>query len=242
MDYDAIFDRHDRIALQVSGGKDSLACLYLLRRYWPRLVVYWTNTGDPFPETVEIMRRVRTEVPRFVEIAGNQPGVVAQFGLPSDIVPASHTYIGLAATGNSGSLIQDRYSCCARVFMQPMHERMRDDNVTLIIRGQRADDALKAPIRSGHIEDGIEYLFPIEDWAATDVLDYLRDNALPVPRFYQMLGAAPDCMTCSAYWEHGVTGYLKQYHPQAYETVQVRMDAIRDAVTDSIVNFNRESQ
>lgn len=240
MDFDAILGRHQRIALQLSGGKDSLACLYLLRRYWDRLTVYWCNTGDPFPETVEIIEQVRREVPRFVEIVGRQPEVVEQFGLPSDIVPASHTPIGLLGSGKPGPLIQDRYSCCYRVFMYPMHRRMLDDGITLIIRGQRADDALKAPVQSGHVEDGIEYLFPVENWTAAGVIDYLRTNGRPVPRFYQMLDSAPDCVTCSAYWEHGISAYLKQHHPQAHQVVQLRLDSIKTAVSDSIASFNRE--
>jgi phosphoadenosine phosphosulfate reductase len=232
--------RHERIALQLSGGRDSLACLYLLRPFWDRLTVYWFNTGDPFPETEQAMELVRAEVPHFVEIDGHQPDVVAQYGIPSDIVPASRTPIGIAGSGGPGPMIQDRYACCARVFMVPMHERMRADGITLIIRGQRADDRLKAPICSGHVEDGVEYLFPIEEWSVADVMDYLRKNRLPVPRFYQMMDSAPDCMTCSAYWENGVSAYLKQYHPSAYAIVQQRLDMINEAVREHIAAFNIE--
>lgn len=240
MDFSSILPRHNRIALQLSGGRDSLACLYLLRPWWHLLTVYWCNTGDAFPETVEIMDFVRQEVPYFVEIDGKQPGIVAQYGIPSDIVPASHTPIGLAGSGKQGPLIQDRYSCCFRVFMHPMAERMIADGVTLVIRGQRADDKLKAPIRSGHVENGIEYLFPIEDWDAQQVMTYLREQGAPIPRFYLTLDGAPDCMTCSAYWEHGVSAYLKQHHPSAHVEVQARLDFIKEAVADSIANFNNE--
>jgi 3'-phosphoadenosine 5'-phosphosulfate sulfotransferase (PAPS reductase)/FAD synthetase len=234
------FDRHQKIALQLSGGRDSLAALYLLRPYWDRLTVYWTNTGDPFPENLAILREVCAAVPHFVEIAGDQPGVVAQYGLPSDIVPASHTPVGKAGSGHTAPLIQDRYSCCARVFMLPMHQRMLDDGITLIIRGQKQADALKGPIRSGDVVDGIEYWFPIEDWSNRQVMDYLRAQGAPVPRFYEVLDGAPDCMTCSAYWEHGVAAYLKRYHYDAYQEVQRRLNTIRDAITPSIGHFNQE--
>lgn len=237
---DDIFDRHQRIGLQLSGGKDSLATAYLLRPYWPRLTFYWVNTGDTFPETREAIERVRAEVPNFVEIDGRQSMVLAQFGIPSDIVPASHTFDGLMVSGKPGPLIQDRYSCCVRTIMRPMAERMAQDGITLVIRGQRLDDKLKAPIRSGHVENGIEYLFPIEDWSADEVLDYLRAEQIPVPRFYTMLDHAPDCMTCSGWWEEGVAKYLKVYHPDAYGIVQQRLDAINTAVSEHIAAFNIE--
>lgn len=232
--------RHERIALQVSGGRDSLACLYLLRPYWDRLTVYWCNTGDAFPETVEIMSQVRALVPHFVEIEGRQPDVVAGYGIPSDIVPASHTPIGIVGGDSAGPLIQDRYSCCSRVFMIPMHERMVADGVTLVIRGQKAADRLKAPVRSGHVDLGIEYLFPIEDWDTVQVMAYLAEQDAPIPRFYEMMEGAPDCMTCSAYWEMGAAKYLKRYHPVHFAKVQRRLDFIHEAVRPSIAAFNDE--
>lgn len=240
MNFDAIFARHERIALEVSGGRDSLACLYLLRPYWDRLTVYWLNTGAPFPETVEVMARVRAEVPHFVEIDGQQPFIIEQFGMPSDLIPTSRTPFGLLATGSTARPLQDRNDCCARVIMMPMHQRVLGDGCTLIIRGQRAEDTHKAPFRSGYVENGIEFLFPIEYWTAADVRAYLLGNSLPYPRFYETLSGAPDCMTCSAWWEHGVAKYLKQHHPEAHAEVQRRLDSINAAVVEHIAAFNNE--
>lgn len=225
--------------MQLSGGRDSIACLYLMRPFWDRLTVYWCNTGAAFPETVALVDQVRAMVPHFVEILGDQPGTVARYGIPSDIVPASHTPIGIMASGG-GQLIQDRYSCCANVIMVPLHARMVQDGITLVVRGQKNADSLKAPIRSGAVDLGIEYLFPIEDWTARQVMDYLRAEGAPIPRFYEMLDGAPDCMTCSAYWETGAAAYLKRYHRPHYEEVQARLDFINQAVGNSIANFNKE--
>ena len=233
-------ERHERIALQFSGGKDSLACLYLMRPYWDRLTVYWLNTGNAYPETVQLAAEVRAMVPNFVEIEGRQPATVAEFGLPSDIVPASRTPAGLTVSASTEPAIQDRYSCCLRSIMLPLHERMLADGVTLIIRGQRSDDTLKAPIRSGSVENGIEFLFPIEEWSQQQVMRYLREQNAPVPRFYEVLDDAPDCMTCSAWWEKGEARYLKRYHYTEYQEVQRRLDVINKAVSGHIAHFNKE--
>lgn len=235
-----IIDRHQNIALQLSGGKDSLACLWLMQPHWDRLTVYWCNSGDPFLETVDLMKTVRELVPRFVEIEGQQPAVIEAFGIPSDILPASRTPMGISGSGSSETPMQDRYSCCLRSVMMPMHQRMIDDGITLIIRGQKNADRLKGPLRSGQTDGGIEYLFPIEDWSDDQVLKFLREQGVPVPRFYEVLNTAPDCMSCSGYWEEGVSKYLKRYHHRQYEEVQRRLHVIRDAVSDHIAHFNVE--
>lgn len=238
-DINAILARHERIALQVSGGRDSIACLTLLKPHWDRLTVYWLNTGAAYPETVALMDKIAAQVPRFVRIEGRQPQVIEQFGLPTDILPANATPMGIAGSGQ-GVPMQDRYSCCLRSIMLPLHERMVADGITLIIRGQKNADRLKSTLRSGQVENGIEYLFPIEDWDARQVMRFLQDQGAPIPRFYEMLNAAPDCMTCSAWWEEGAARYLRRYHYPQYLENQKRLDIINQAVGEHIAAFNKE--
>lgn len=47
---ESLIGRHDKIALQLSVGKDSLACYQLFKPYLNQIVVYWLNTGDAFPK------------------------------------------------------------------------------------------------------------------------------------------------------------------------------------------------
>ena len=234
-----VLDRHKRIALQLSGGKDSLACLYLLRPYLDRITVYWLNPGRTFPETVKTIETVREFIPHFVEIKGDVDAVHRQFGIPSDIVPSTATMFGAMMRGQE-YIIQDRYSCCFVTKMAPLHNRMIEDGITLIIRGQRKDDESKSPLQSGSTDNGIEYLFPIETWTAKQVMDFLNAKLATIPRFYEMLDEAPDCMTCSAWWEKGAAKYLKRYHYPAYLDLQGRLDAINRAVSEHIIHFNKE--
>ena len=48
-----------KTALQFSGGKDSLACIHLMRSHWDTLTVYHVDTGDLLPEVREIVDRRR---------------------------------------------------------------------------------------------------------------------------------------------------------------------------------------
>lgn len=232
---------HERIAMQVSGGRDSLACFYLLKEedLLDRVTVYWVNTGAAFPETLAIMAQVREMAPHFVEIAGNQPQVIAQFGMPTDILPRSCTPIGLMC-GQSEVHMQDSYSCCGRVIMQPMHEKMLADGVTLIIRGQRDDDSHKAPVKSGDWELGIQYLFPIEHWTDGNVDHWLEKVGAPRNRCYDYMKSAPDCMTCSGWWSENRAPFLKACHPEAHDEYQRRLDLIRDGNENLIRLFNIE--
>ena len=232
-------ERHERIALQFSGGRDSLACLYLLRPHWDRLTVYWCDMGASYPETMVQMQSIRDMVPNFAVIEGQQPDVIKEFGIPSDLVPVSATPFG-RMFASTVPLMQDRYSCCTRSKMIPTHQRMLDDGITLIIRGQKQTDKLRPPVRSGESHDGIEYLFPIENWDAKQVMQFLRDEEAPIPRFYEMLESMPDCMDCSAYWEDGASKYLRRYHHAQFLENQKRLDIINKAVGEHIAAFNQE--
>ena len=238
----AVLDRHEpgKIALQLSGGKDSLACLYLCKAHLDKIVVYWCNTGDAYPETLEQMAQIQTWVPHFVEVAGRQRAVIQAFGFPSDLVPVSATIFGNLLKGGGGPWIQDRYNCCCRSLMEPMHERMMADGITLIIRGQKNADVLKPSLRSGDVSEGIEFFYPIENWTVAEIFSYLKANDAPIPRFYEMLDEAADCMTCSAWWEKGEAKYLKRYHYPQFLEVQRRLDVINAAVAPHIQHFNDE--
>ena len=234
-----ILNAHERIALQLSGGRDSMACLYLLRDHLHRMTVYWVNTGDAFPETLEVIEHAKAIASNFVEVAGDALAVRRAFGLPSDIVPVSHTPAGIIGT-DRGFLLQNRYDCCYRVMMLPMHQRMVEDGITLIIRGQRNSDDVKGPLRSGESDMGVQYLFPIEDWSSEQVMTYLREQGAPIPRFYEAMETLPDCMGCTAWWSEGRAAYLAAHHSEQHAAYQAGLDAIRGAMAEHIDNFNRE--
>ncbi|WP_196933715.1 methyltransferase domain-containing protein, partial [Pseudacidovorax intermedius] len=94
-DHEARWIRHrGRVGFQFSGGRDSTAALYLLRDRWADMTIYHLDTGDQFPETREVARRVRADV----EAAGGRFEVIETdvrarreaVGFPSDLVPVDN--------------------------------------------------------------------------------------------------------------------------------------------------------
>ena len=232
---------HQRIALQLSGGRDSLAVWAVLDQLGllDAVTVYWVNTGDAFPETLAIIDAIRAKTPHFIEIDGYQPEVVAAFGMPTDLLGRNCTPIGLMC-GQGTVRMQDSYSCCGRVIMGPMHERMLEDGITLIIRGLRYDDVHKAPLKSGDTEHGIQYLFPIEDWTDATVDACLAEAGIPRHPCYDFMTSTPDCMSCSGWWEEGRAPFLRAHHPEAFAQYQRRLELIRASTERLIQTFNLE--
>jgi phosphoadenosine phosphosulfate reductase len=225
------FERHQRIAFQLSGGRDSVSALHVVRDFWPRLRVYFMDTGDAFTETHGVVAEVARRFNLNIEIV--RADVAAYWdavGWPSDVVPVSATPIGRTVDAEPVRVV-GRFDCCYQNLMRPMHERMLDDGITLIVRGQRDEDYLKPPMRSGDVRDGIEVLYPIEDWTTDQVDSYTREHDLPVAPWYvvgQQHGS--DCLRCTAWWDDGRMPWLRRHHPQAHAEVLRRLEQIMGAV------------
>lgn len=228
--------RHENIAFQFSGGKDSTALLMSMREFWDMLTVYHLDTGDMHPETSAVVEQVSKMVPKFVRVQSDVFSVKTQFGLPSDIIPWTSTAAAHAMNSGSTVLMQDRVSCCYRTTMLPLHQRMKDDGVTLIIRGQKNRDSLKGTLFSGDVMDGFEFLYPASDWTDEQCFQIMRDHGIPVPRYYtEGLVHSGDCMGCTGWCsEENRPNYLKTYHPERYPAYRADLLEIASALHPQI--------
>src|SRR5574337_286866 len=236
----AAIERHPGgAAFQFSGGRDSTAALYALRDFWPQLRVYHLDTGDQFPETRAVVDKVSRDV-EIVRIEGNVAAVREAFGWPSDLVPSDNTTIGQMLSGREVRL-QQRIDCCARSLMNPMHQRMIEDGMTLLIRGQRDDEFHRAPLRSGAVIEGFEVLYPIQSWSADDVMAFIRANDLPVAPYYEAgMTMAPECMHCTAWWNEGRAKYLRDNHPAEHAVLIERLGVIKREIDRQFATLQRE--
>ena len=226
-----IIEKHEKIAFMFSGGKDSLACLFLLRPFLDKITVIWVNTGDAFPETVKIIKDHTYELLNFIEVKTDVKKFKESFGMPTDLVPIKNSQVGKMAVVKSDIKLINGYECCLHNLWIPAMKAANDIGATLIIRGQRNDEKAKSPIRSGHVENGVEYLFPIEDWTQEHVLDYLRSNGFEPPEFFNFAESSLDCMGCTAFLD-GIADrkeYMIKNHPEKHSENIINLKKIIDA-------------
>lgn len=228
---EAFFARHSKVCLEFSGGKDSLACLWLLQPWWGQLTVLWINMGDAYPETLIQMKAISKLVPNFVALRGDSRKWALDHGYPVDITPFALTPMGLTVTRIESEVrVAPFERCCNDNYWQLAHQFKTQGNYTGIIRGQKKADSLQAPITSGTIQDGVEYLLPVEDWTDEEVLAMVGDS---LPDSYRRgIPRGLDCMRCTAYVGESQERLadLKVNFPEAYKEIRAVHKALGKAV------------
>lgn len=227
-----------KTCLQFSGGKDSLACLYLFREQWDEILVAWVNTGAAYPSTVEYMARWAERLPHFLEIKTNQPAQIEENGYPADVVPMRSTPLGRLAFKGEAHEIQSLFACCHANLWYPMQAAMKERGIDTIIRGQRREEGRTAPITNGYIDQsGFQYILPIEDWSCDQVFDYLRSVDADMPDYYETERTSRDCWDCTAYADENKERVLA-LPDEMRALVLARMKIIRDAVAAEMQPLN----
>jgi phosphoadenosine phosphosulfate reductase len=237
----AYMQRHDTVALQFSAGKDSAACLKLLRPYIEQVIVLWVNPGSPYPETVQYMADVARSVPRFQAVVGRQPAFIYTHGHPADVVPFEATLHGRVATRKAAPLLTSIEHCCGSNLWSPLHAATKATGATGVVRGEKRSDALRSRLEPGAIFDGREFHFPLHEWTDADVIAYLGDE---LPASYKRgLVSSLDCINCTAYTHHnpGRMADLREHHPEVWEEVRPVLDYLRGAMRSHLAELERES-
>jgi 3'-phosphoadenosine 5'-phosphosulfate sulfotransferase (PAPS reductase)/FAD synthetase len=188
-----------------------------------------------------VVHFVAALVPNFVRIPGRVLEVRATYGLPTDLMPWSSAPAAHHHNAGETPLMQDRVACCSRSVMAPLHARMEQDGITLIIRGQKDADAHKGQFRSGDTAEGFEFLYPVQSWSDADCMAAMLASGAPIPRYYSAgLRHSGDCVTCTAWCEPGKGDYLAEHHPLQFVEYRAKMAVIAQAVAPALSNFEKE--
>lgn len=215
-------------ALAFSGGKDSMACLHLLRDELDCAI--YVDTGYAYPETRDLVNYAAGLVTMYV-VQSDRDGQNAREGLPSDVVPVEWTVLGQRFTSPKPVTIQPSLTCCYENLSLPLLRKAKALGVTELVYGQRMEELYKAP--SSHLEviDGITRLHPIEDWTTQQVMDYLATK-MTVPSHYTITRSSLDCYDCPAYVRvsRDLVAWTKDRYPERYAAYAVRANAVTECL------------
>lgn len=222
-------------AIQISGGVDSMAMLWLLKPIWPESFVMWCDSGAAYQGTHELMKKVREMVPHFRTVHGNQPQVIQQFGYPVDVVPVKYSAQGEMMFGPQPVRFQSYFDCCRRSLWEPMQNACVAMGIDTIFRGQRSDEARKAPIPDGYTDPlGIKYKFPLASWTKDQVFEYVRKECPDLLLdYYKTEPTSRDCWSCTAFRDDNVER-VKNLPPEPRAVVLERLAVWKTAVMEEL--------
>ena len=216
------------IALAFSGGKDSMACLHLMRGTLDCAI--FVDTGYAYPETLALVDYARRIVPVHVVESHRPPHWIA-----SDVVPADWTEIGQQFAGEKAATIRSYYDCCFDSIAKPLMQKASELGVTELVNGQRNSESRKSPTRDGDVVSGIVRRQPIEGWMAAEVLAYLATK-MEVPAHYAIKHSSLDCYDCTAYARDSVDRieWTKKAHPEFYAKYATRRVLLDGAIKEAM--------
>lgn len=242
----AIFEKHERVQVDFSGGKDSIVLAHILERYKERFELVWVNTGAMFPHMEKFVREYGKRY-RLVEVMGNQDERFKVAGLPAYVVPITYTPIGIheLKRRSSSVVINDWITCCVVVRSKPSFDHAKEASNTVILHGQREEDGGGYP--HNEIRDGVELFGPIYDWTSTQVMAYIEQHGLELPEQYHYAGvkladlkeeiSSLECWNCTANLSVPRINYMRERYPELLEQLRPRIKAVYGAVLNEMERF-----
>jgi len=220
--------------LWFSGGKDSLACLYLLREQWgDGLTVLHVDTGAKLPEVAEYIDGLRAVVPNFMVVKSNQRQWIADHGLPVDVLPVAYSGFGQFLSGEKPIRMQPYVTCCENNLWKELRGTTKLLGATKVFHGSKQADAIGNKRIGAARLGGVEYESLIDGWSDHDVMRYLEDSGAPVPPWFVINNdTSMDCWDCTAFMRgaSGRVSWLKSFHADKYREFTALTASIRQAL------------
>lgn len=218
--------------LAFSGGKDSMACLHLLKDSLDCAI--YVDTGKSYPETAAMVRYA-SQLVLVITVYTNRAEQNEREGIPADVVPVDWTRIGQMVTGRKPVMIQNYLSCCWENISFPLIAKAKDIGATEIVYGQRNNESHKSTSRNGDTVEGMIRLHPIEDWTSDQVMAYLSTK-MAIPEHYKIKHSSLDCYDCTAFKKDSLdrVEFTRGKYPEMYLDYSRRASLLNQALIESI--------
>jgi phosphoadenosine phosphosulfate reductase len=218
--------------LALSGGKDSMACLFLMKDQLDCAI--YVDTGYAYPETQAVIELAATYLP-VLRLHVDREANHRLEGFPSDVVPVEWTPIGQAVTHAKPYRIQSSLQCCLDNIAKPIIAKAQELGATHLVCGLRLEETYKATSRHGDVVEGLVRVHPVEAWTAQQVLDYLATQ-MDVPAHFFLNHSSLDCYDCTAFHHASQDrlAWTKDRYPHYYAAYAHKHNAILAAVEASL--------
>jgi len=220
------------LALAFSGGKDSMACLHLLREQLDFAI--FVDTGFTYPETHAMVDYAASLIKTVHVVLSDRSGQNLAQGIPADVVPVEWTAMGQSMTCPKSVTVQSSISCCYENLALPLLKKAKELGVTHLAYGQRREEAHRGTARHGDCVDGIIRLHPVENWTTPQVFEYLATK-MTIPAHFALTHSSLDCYDCTAFAKTSQDriDWTKAQYPDYDHAYQIRANALHHALQEA---------
>lgn len=217
-----------KTALALSGGKDSLACFFLMKDELDCAI--YVDTGFSYPETRALVAMVAQSLPVYT-VYSARAAQNDEYGIPSDVVPVNWTHFGQAVTTKKPAMIQPYLQCCFSNMAEPLFAKAKELQITHLVTGQRQEDTHRSTARHGETVEGLVRMNPLEAWSKEQVLSYLASH-MTLPAHFRLTHSSLDCYDCPAYAAETQdrVAWTELHHPEFAAAHRVREQAVADSI------------
>lgn len=218
--------------LAFSGGKDSMACLHLMRDELACAI--YVDAGFSYPETARLVEYAGSILPMHI-VRSDRAMQNARQGVPSDVIAADWTALGQAMTSVKPVMMQAYMLCYYENIIAPLWAKAREIGATHLVFGQRADESHRSTSADGTEIDGIVRVHPIESWSYEQVMAYLATK-MQIPEHYAIKHSSLDCYDCTAFRAESADriAWTKERYPEMFAAYEVRRVALDGALKQAM--------